>query len=219
MLEPCNVRRIKTPSGLSDDLVRQGMYGTGTPPEATQAQRCTRFLGKLLCRSVQSRVSGEWLNEWISPTPSMRDVAIHHRIRPTAEWPTNYRISVHSDKQCSIVGYGVYRRVQKPIPFTHDQLAKHLKDRVPGGRSTEVIWAWYREIDKPLCDFSRPETLIEVLIASANAGLAAFSQIMAEVERAMPEITRVVRETSVRRSHCRPCLPRPGRASPSTSNC
>ena len=170
------------------------MYGTGTPPEELKRSGAT-ILGKLLCRSVQSRVSGEWLNEGkpYAIDEGRSDSIIEFGLR---EWPTNYRISVHSDKQCSIVGYGVYRRVQKPIPFTHDQLAKHLKDRVPGGCSTEVIWAWYREIDKPLCDFSRPETLIEVLIASANAGLAAFSQIMAEVERAMPEITRVVRETS-----------------------
>ena len=34
------------------------------------------------------------------------------------------------------------------------------------------------------------------MLASANAALAAFSQVMAEVERAMPEITELVRETS-----------------------
>ena len=34
------------------------------------------------------------------------------------------------------------------------------------------------------------------MIASANAALAAFRQVMAEVERAMPEITELVRETS-----------------------
>jgi phospholipid/cholesterol/gamma-HCH transport system substrate-binding protein len=37
---------------------------------------------------------------------------------------------------------------------------------------------------------------LPAMIESANAALAAFSQVMAEVERAMPEITDLVRETS-----------------------
>ena len=37
---------------------------------------------------------------------------------------------------------------------------------------------------------------LPAMIESANAALAAFSQVMAEVERAMPEITGLVRETS-----------------------
>lgn len=183
-----------TRTRTSDDLVRQSMNRTDTPPEELKRSGAT-VLGRILCRRVQSRLPGDWLDEEKPYAVNERhsDSIIEFHLR---EWPTNYRISIHSDKQCSIVGYGVFRRVQKTIPFAHDQLAKHLKDHVPGGRSTEVIWAWYREIDEPLRDFSRPETLIEVLIASANAGLAAFSEVEAEVERAMPEITGLVRETS-----------------------
>lgn len=82
------------------------------------------------------------------------------------EWPQqpqHYRISIHSDKQCSIIGYGVFRPKGNG-PFTHDELAEYLDGCVRGGidGKTDVLWAWYRQVDEPLRDFSRQDTLIEV---------------------------------------------------------
>ena len=115
---------------------------------------------KVLCQSVKSGsgLPGKWRDDEVYNRAAIDAV----RSRPIlefrlAKWPPRYRLSIHSDDG-SLVGYGVFRPSNMNRTSNDQGLPEHLAARVLGGRPTSKHWAWYREMDEPLRDFSRQET-------------------------------------------------------------
>jgi hypothetical protein len=135
-----------------------------TPSEARK--RSAIVFAVLLYESVEfglkSRLPGKWHSE---RDPDAIDEGrsgsiIEFRLR---KWPPRFRLSIHSDSGGSLVGYGVFRPPGMNRRSDDPGLREYLELRVSGrDTTTPVHWAWYRKVDEPLRDFSRPETLIEV---------------------------------------------------------
>ena len=135
------------------------MYGTGTPPE--ERQRSAAVFAKLLYQAIASQFPGKWHYDFNRDAidEERSDSIIEFR---RGKWPPRFRLSIHSDKGGSLVGYGVFRPSNMNRRSNDQGLAEYLKAHLSEGRPTPVHWAWYREVDEPLRDFSRQETLIEV---------------------------------------------------------
>jgi len=147
-----------------------------TSPE--ERQRGAAVLAKLLYQSVTSRCRGKWRDDFNPHAidEDRSDSIIEFRRR---EWPPRYRLSIHSDKRCSLVGYGVFRPSNMKQRSNDEGLPECLAAHVPSGRTRPEHWAWYREMEEPLRDFSRQETLIEVekiRQGKTSTGDAAFRQ-------------------------------------------
>lgn len=139
------------------------MSGGDTPFEERHRSAAGVF-AKVLCQSVKSGsgLPGKWRDDEVYNRAAIDAV----RSRPIlefrlAKWPPRYRLSIHSDDG-SLVGYGVFRPSNMNRTSNDQGLPEHLAARVLGGRPTSKHWAWYREMDEPLRDFSRQETWIEV---------------------------------------------------------
>ena len=135
------------------------MTSRNATPE--ERQRGAAVLAKLLYQCATSRCQGKWRDDFNPHAidEDRIDSIIEFRRR---EWPPRYRLSIHSDKGCSLVGYGVFRPSNMKRRSNDEGLPEYLAAHVPGGRTTPEHWAWYREMEEPLRDFSRQETLIEV---------------------------------------------------------
>lgn len=136
------------------------MSSENAAPE--ERRRGAVVLAKLLYRGVASRFPGKWRVEADEP-----DAIDEGRSGPIIEfrlahWPPRFRLSIHSDSGASRVGYGVFRPPNMNRRSNDEGLREHLAAKLPFGDATPVHWAWYRKMDEPLQDLSRPETLIEV---------------------------------------------------------
>lgn len=135
------------------------MCDTNTPSEERKRAGAI-VLARLLYRSVRSRVPGKWRHVDKPDAIDQNRTASIIEFR-LGKWPPRYRLSIHSDDGGSLLGYGVF---QPNMNYRSKDpgLTEYLEARVPGrDTATRVHWAWYREIDEPLRDFSRQETLLE----------------------------------------------------------
>jgi hypothetical protein len=135
------------------------MCGRDTTPE--ERKRGAIVLATLLYGEVQSQLPGKWR---VERNPDAID---HGRSGSIIEfrlgkWPPRFRLSIHSDDGSSLLDYGVFRPTGMNRQSNDEGLREYLAASVPGNGRTDVHWAWYRNVDGPLRDFSRQETLIEV---------------------------------------------------------
>jgi hypothetical protein len=135
--------------------------------EITSKERRRDLAGlfaKLLFQSLQHSCSlpGKWRVESYAPdkideerSGSLMEVRL-------VKWPPRFRLSIHSDDGGSVVGYGVFRPSNMNRRSNDDGLREYLERRVSRKHPTRVHWALYADMEEPLRDFSRHETLIEV---------------------------------------------------------
>ena len=140
------------------------MCAIDTPSEERQRGAAGVF-AKLLFQSVRSksRLPGKWREDACKPEAIDEAHSASIMELSLAKWPPRFRLSIHSDAGGSLVGYGVFRPAGMDRRSDDKGIREYLADPVSGGgRGTPTHWAWYREVDEPMRDFSQQETLGEV---------------------------------------------------------
>lgn len=119
---------------------------------------------RLLCQCVQDdcQLSGKWRVEAYDPDAIDEERSASIMELRLLKWPPRFRLSIHSEAGGCLIGYGVFRPPSMNRRSNDEGLREYLQGCLSGGAATPVHWAWYNEMEEPLRDFSRQETLIEI---------------------------------------------------------
>jgi hypothetical protein len=136
----------------------------GDTPSKEQKRSAAGVFARLVFQSVQSEspLPGKWHDDAFKPEAIDEERSASIMELRLAKW-SRFRLSIHSDDGGSSLGYGVFCPTNMNRRSDDQGIREYLAARVPdGGMGTPRHWAWYRDVDEPLRDFSRPETLSEV---------------------------------------------------------
>ena len=145
------------------------------------------LLARLLFRSLQNSCSlpGKWLEVFAPEKIDEERSGSLVEVR-LVKWPPRFRLSIHSDDGGSVIGYGVFRPPSMNRRSNDEGLYEYLEKLVSRRSQTPVHWAWYREMEEPLRDFSQRDTMIEVQKirrGETSSGDAAFRQASDDLVR------------------------------------